>query len=226
VSQAHVTASLNDVARFSIRVAEALNGLRTRTLAGPPASEAVPDSAVRDAPNEDVPMRRTVALGAATTALVDVRHPSPMLGVLVLADLPLNLDWKVDVEAAWTVTSLAIEEGDTELEARVAWTRLGIAYRVLAGPAALDLGLKAGAALTWVTAQVELPDVARADVAASAVLSAGGAFSYPRDAPLHMYLALGATTFVPSIRFELPSGATSPFGELLGEAALGVRASW
>lgn len=222
VRQAQVTSSLNDVARFSIRVAEALNGLSTRV----PPSEVRTEVGVPDTRCEGSKPRPPISLGASATGLLDVRHLSPLLGVGALAELPLTTDWDLQFDVAWMIRSLALEERSTELLARLAWTRLGVAFRVLPHPTELDVVAGIGASVTWVTANVEPPDVARADVAASVLFSAGGLFAYPSDAPVHGYVALRAMTLAPAIRFELPQGATAPFGTLLGESAIGVRASW
>lgn len=226
VRQAHATASITDVARFSIRVAEALNGLRTRILANVRELNAKAMTPARDVSREADRARPRASLGASATALLDARHPSPLLGVGVLAKLPVTADWKLQFDSAWMIRSLSLEERNTQLEARLAWTRLGVALRILPDPTELDLVAGAGAAFTWVTARADSPDVGRAAVATSAMFSAGGLFAYPSDAAVHAYLALGATTIVPAVRFALPSGLTSPFGNLLGESAIGLRGRW
>lgn len=223
--QAHVTASLNDVQRFAIQVAEALNGLSSRAPAPAPNDPSV-SAPKPDAPQELKTERPPLSLAASGIVLLDVRHPSPLIGVGLMAELPLSTDLDLQLETGWTISPLRLEGPDAELLARLAWARLGGALRLLPHPTELNLLVGAGAALTWVTARVEPPLVARADIAPSASLSAGVLFAYPSDSVLHGYAGLRASTLIPTIRFDLPSGPTSPFGALLAEGAIGVRASW
>jgi hypothetical protein len=224
--QGRVTSSTNDVASFAIQIAEAINGLRARALAHAPQGEP-PDTGVAPDPTpSSLTERFPVALGVAGTSLLDAAHPQPLFGVSVFAVLPLNLHWQVQFDTVWMLTPLSFEERDAELLARLMWTRLGIAFRLLPHPAELHIAAGAGSAVTWATARVAPPDTARADVATSAIFSVGGTLAYPSDSRVHVYGALRGSTLVPAIRLDLPSGPTSPFGQLPGEAAIGVRTSW
>jgi hypothetical protein len=97
---------------------------------------------------------------------------------------------------------------------------------VVSQPLSLKLTAGAGPAITWVTARVPSPDVARADVGTSAVFTLGSTLFYPSDALLQVGALVRASTLVPSLRFQLPSGPSSPFGGFVGEAGAVLRANW
>ncbi len=214
-----VTASSSDPKRFAILVAEALNGLSTRPL--PPGAPGR-ESATVMVPQAAPPAQSRSAVGAWSTLLLDATHPEPLFGVGLLGELPLSEALALHIDSFGTVTRLELEEADTSVRARFAWTRLSLALQLSRGPANLKLTAGAGPALSWASADVPPPDVARADVGASVLFAVGSTFTYPSNQPVQLGIALRASTLVPSVRLELPSGPSAPFGRLLGEASIGL----
>lgn len=231
VRTAHITSPDGDINRFALTVAEALNGLSSQApprsgnvVAAPPVVAAL---APVEQPASDILFRSS--FGASAHLLLDAQHPQPLLALGILAELPLGSRLSLLLDNLWALTPLRLSEAQTELTARFTWTRVCLAVEVLGepeNPLNWQLFGGGGPAFTWVTADVPPSAIARADVGTSMLFSVGSTVSVRGNAPVHAAFTLRASSLLPAVRFQMPSGPSSPFGHLVGEAGVALLADF
>jgi hypothetical protein len=210
---------------FALKIAEALNGLRAnatlpatrRTAAstreGPPSVPGEP------APHGEDP-RGSLAILA--TALSDATSPSPLFGASVAVDLPATRTTGFSAETYLTLSPLRVENGEVRVAARVAWLRLGMRKRFLLSAVNVDVSAMLGPAVTWATADAVAPRIGSSDLTLGGLLSLGAQLEFPRDSSLFLRAAARASSLLPSVRFQLGSERTEPYGRLFLEGSLGL----
>ena len=228
MQQTRLDSASGDLKGFALAVAEAVNGLSSRAVSPQSTPAMAAPVSASNSVTQDAPTHETdrAAVGASATLLLDASHPQPLLALQAIGKLPLNDVLALQLDSLWTVTPLQLEEEAVQIEARLLWTRLSLAVEALREPVRLELLGGAGPAFTWATARVRPPEVARADVGTSAILTVGGAFTFRAASALQLGVLLRASTLLPAVRLQLPGGPSEPFGRLLGETGLGLFARW
>src|SRR5690606_5802951 len=137
--QTAVTAARGDLERFTITIAEALNGLRASAPPAPtmPGTQGSTNGVE---PENTQPeglaggSARQHAFVAESSMLIDAEQSQPILALGARAELPLGASFDLLLDSLVTVAPLGLSEGRSELSAYLAWTRLGVRRELLREP--------------------------------------------------------------------------------------------
>jgi hypothetical protein len=219
-----VSAPLDDPERLAIVTVEAINGF----LSGP---HSLPNE-IRPPPVEDIMVERPPStfgrslLFAGAAAVTDATGAGPVMGAQIGLVSSFNRLWAFGVDAFLPAVAATETGADRTLDVRSAWLRLSIRHSWPVGNAELVASVGSGPALVWANARPLLPLVGSTRLATTAIVSAGGAFVYPRQGPFALYLDTRVSRLLPAVKLKIDSSSTRSFGQLLIDATAGLGIRW
>ena len=118
-----------------------------------------------------------------------------------------------------------LSSSEVRATVRTAWLRVGPRLGGAVGDFEFSAAALAGPAVTWVTAEADLPRVGTADVSTGAILSLAALVEYPRTTPVFASLSASASALLPGAKVDLADG-DPPRGAFPVEASIGFGVRW
>ncbi len=219
VTAVTVRGRVSEEGEFAIVVTEALHGLLLAAEERQANDDEFPAS--NDGTNEPA-APRAVELSVASRLALDLPTGGFWLGVVPELHVPLTKYLSFGAEVFVGFVPIEYSDAEMTLESHLVWARFGLLGSGTFGPLSLGWYLSAGPYFNRATAEAVPPREGGSDGAGGAMLGAGGQAEFPARGRFYLSGALGLSTLLPSLDYQMSQGTTPVVGRILLEGGLGL----